>query len=106
VLPVDATAWETRSPMPIVRGGCAYGNLFDSLVCAGGEAGQAALKRVDRYDWRTDMWSQLPDMPETRAGTQGAVIGGRLFVPGGARQLVFQPESSLFILSYLDAVSL
>ncbi|CAN5792897.1 hypothetical protein BH11MYX2_BH11MYX2_17010 [soil metagenome] len=106
VLPVDATAWETRTPMPLARGGCAYGNLFDSLVCAGGEAGQAALDRVDRYDWRTDTWSQLPDMPETRAGTQGGVVGGRLFVPGGARTLTFQPEPSLFVLSYLDAVSL
>ncbi|HEY4181189.1 MAG TPA: kelch repeat-containing protein [Kofleriaceae bacterium] len=106
VLPVDATAWETKSPMPLAHGGCAYGNLFDSLVCAGGEAGQAALKEVYRYDWRTDTWSQLPDMPETRAGTQGAVIGGRLFVPGGARTLNFQPEPSLFVLSYLDAISL
>ena len=83
-----------------------YGTLFDSLVCAGGEAGQAALTRVERYDWRTDTWIALPDMPESRAGTQGAVVGGRLFVPGGARTLNFQPEPSLFVLSYLDAIQL
>ena len=30
-------------------------------------------------------------MPDARAGTQGAAIGTRLYVPGGARELVFEP---------------
>ena len=40
-LPLGAAAWELREPMPTRRGGCAYGRVQRSLVCAGGEAGAA-----------------------------------------------------------------
>lgn len=98
------TEWEPRSPMPEVRGGCAYGVVFEQLICAGGEAGSAALRSVVRYDPVNDVWSQLEDMPEERAGTQGAVVGGRLFVPGGARTLTFSPTNTLYSFAFLEAL--
>ena len=43
-------------------------------------------------------------MPMATAGTLGAAIGQRLYVPGGARQLIFEPTNSLYIFSPLDTV--
>jgi N-acetylneuraminic acid mutarotase len=102
-LPIGATEWQPRAPMPTRRGGCAYGVIRGELVCAGGEVDQAALSVVERYDALLDEWTTgVEDMPGATAGTQGAVIANRLYVPGGARTLNFQPESSLYVFSPLD----
>ena len=97
-----ATAWERRASMATARGGCAYGLVLGRLICAGGEAGAAALSSVEVYDAVNDMWRTAPAMPAPRAGTQGAVIGGRLFVPGGSGSLQFRPEATTFVFSLLD----
>jgi hypothetical protein len=40
------------------------------------------------------------------AGTQGAVIGGRLFIPGGSPSLSFPlATSSLYVFSLLDTIA-
>jgi len=51
-----------------------------------------------------DAWTTQEDMPERRAGTAGAVIGGRLYVPGGASALQFEPTPTLFVFSFLDTL--
>jgi len=94
-LKVGATAWTPRAAMPTARGGCAYGMLGTRLVCAGGEAGQAALHVTEAYTYATDSWETLEPMPLARAGTQGAAIGTRLFVPGGAHKLAFIPDGTM-----------
>jgi N-acetylneuraminic acid mutarotase len=104
-LPVNATAWQPRMPMPVAHGGCAYGTLGGNLICAGGEAGISALHIVESYDPYLDQWSMLPDMPTERAGTQGAVVGQRLYVPGGAHELQFIPTSTLLVFSALDTAN-
>ena len=100
-----ASAWDTKAPMPTKRGGCAYGVIQGQLVCAGGEAGQAAQSTVASYDPIADTWTTNEDMPDSRAGTQGAAIGDRLFVPGGARELVFEPLATLYIYAPLDTAA-
>ena len=95
-----ATAWTTnRMPMTHARGGCAYGVLDARLVCAGGEAFASALHFVESYDPLGDSWSDLPNLPEERAGTQGAVIARHFYLPGGARELLFEPLDTLFVLA-------
>jgi N-acetylneuraminic acid mutarotase len=97
ILAPGGTMWEPKTPMPKPRGGCAYGVIEGQLICAGGEGGASAFKTVESYDPLADMWMELEDLPEARAGTQGAAIGTRFFVPGGARQLVFEPLDTLFV---------
>ena len=103
-LPTNATAWEPRAPLRRARGGCAFGVVFGHLICAGGEAGSGAVETVETYDPNTDTWTTQPDMPERRAGARGAVVGGRLFVPGGASALQFEPTTSLYVFTFLDTL--
>jgi N-acetylneuraminic acid mutarotase len=91
------TAWSTGMMMPKPRGGCAYGNVQGQLICAGGEAGPSAYSSVESYDPLADMWTELEMMPDARAGAQGAAVGDRLFIPGGARELVFEPLDTLLV---------
>jgi non-specific serine/threonine protein kinase len=107
-LPMDATEWNVMTPMQEARTGCAYGVAFGQLVCAGGDDGTRALATVESYDPRLDRegregaWTQRPAMPEARAGSRGAVVGQRLYVPGGSASLMFQPTDTLFVFSPVD----
>ncbi|MBA3455033.1 MAG: hypothetical protein H0T42_18230 [Deltaproteobacteria bacterium] len=103
-LPLHATEWEPLAPMRRARGGCAYGTVFGHLICAGGEAGTGAVETVESYASNTDVWTTQDDMPEPRAGTRGTVIGGRLYIPGGAAALQFEPTTSLYVFSFLDTL--
>ena len=99
--------WVARTPMhaagsPDLHGGCAYGVALGQLVCAGGEAGSDARDVVDSYDPYLDVWMPREAMPSARAGTQGTAVGGRLYVPGGAQTLTFNPTDSLFVFTPLD----
>lgn len=103
-LPPNGSAWVPRAPMRRARGGCAYGELFGHLICAGGEAGTGAVETVETYDPHVDTWTTQDDMPEPRAGTRGGVVGGRLYVPGGASDLQFEPTTSLYVFTFLDTL--
>jgi N-acetylneuraminic acid mutarotase len=103
-LPPGGTEWIPRAPMLQARGGCAFGTVFEQLICAGGETASGALHTVERYDPVNDVWSPLEEMPDFRAGTRGAVVGGRLFVPGGARTLTFSPTNTLYAFAFLESL--
>jgi len=96
--------WTTGTPMPVQRGGCAYGVVQAQLLCAGGEAGMSALSYMQGYDSINNAWNNYPAMPEPRAGTLGAAIADQLYVPGGAMELVFEPTNTLFVFSLNDTM--
>ncbi|XP_019643102.1 PREDICTED: kelch-like protein 24 [Branchiostoma belcheri] len=50
-----------------------------------GEQGphSAPSRQAFRYDFQTDTWTRLPDMPRGRAGHQSAVVDGKVFLVGG-----------------------
>ena len=96
-LPPNGSTWSPRAPMPTPRGGCAYGVSYGQLVCAGGESGSSALPIVESYDADLDEWTERFSLPEPRAGTPGAAIGQQLYVPGGARALVFEPLDTVHV---------
>jgi N-acetylneuraminic acid mutarotase len=102
LLPPSLDVWQTRASMLIPRGGCAAGVLQGQLVCAGGEAGTSALNLVESYDPLGDVWTTAEMMPVPRAGTQGVAIGQRLWVPGGAARLAFEPTDTVYVYAPLD----
>lgn len=105
-------AWAPAEAMPSNRGGCVFGTAYGALVCAGGEAGAAALDVVERFDpdglvvdgMAVGEWRALPAMPEARAGAQGAMIGGQLYVVGGSRSLMYEPTSTVFVFAFVDSI--
>ncbi|MFN0253470.1 MAG: hypothetical protein ACKV2T_41765 [Kofleriaceae bacterium] len=107
-LPPGGAEWLPRAPMLNARGGCAYGVVFEQLLCAGGAGPRdpdgEVLRTAERYDPVNDVWSQLEDMPEARTGSRGAVVGGRLFIPGGAPTLTFSPTNTLYAFAFLEFI--
>jgi hypothetical protein len=102
-LPPLARAWELRrSPERVARGGCAYGVVLSQLICAGGQGDPQAGTVVESYDPYLDMWTDGEAMPAPRAGTPGAALGARLYVPGGADPLAAAPTDTLYIYAPLD----
>lgn len=102
-LPLLATAWEVRrAPERVARGDCAYGVVLSQLICAGGQGDPSAGTLVESYDPYLDAWTEGEAMPAPRAGTPGAALGTRLFVPGGADALAATPTDTLYIYAPLD----
>ncbi len=97
-------AWTARTPVPVAgRGSCAYGVVLGTLICAGGEADQLVRQDVESYDPYLDVWTTVPDsMPVPRAGTSGAAVGDRLFVPGGTATPTLDPTDTIYIYTPLD----
>lgn len=102
VRPPLGETWSPRGQAPgaPLHGGCAYGTVLAQLVCAGGQADQTGQAAVDSYDPYLDEWTAREPMPVPRGGTQGAAVGGRLYVPGGAAD--GQPTDTLYIYTPLD----
>jgi N-acetylneuraminic acid mutarotase len=105
-LSVGDTMWRPRNPMPTPRGGCAYGELYGFLICAGGETATGPTDIVEVYDPNPaiDEWTTKPEMPEPRAGAPGAIVTSRLLVAGGSATTAFEPTSTLFEFDLLDTL--
>ncbi|XP_035685467.1 kelch-like protein 21 [Branchiostoma floridae] len=75
----------TDLPTPIV--GCmSVASAGRYLYVTGGRAVSLLhlpSKQAFRYDFATDTWTRLPDMPRGRAGHQSAIVDGKLFLVGG-----------------------
>lgn len=94
----SATMWRAQAAtLSRARGGCAYGVIEQQLLCAGGEAGNVAVRVTDSYDPVRDQWSAVEPLPEPRAGLQGATIDGRFYAVGGAPALVYLPVDTVYV---------
>ncbi|XP_078606373.1 kelch-like protein 40 [Branchiostoma floridae x Branchiostoma japonicum] len=82
----------TDLPTPVV--GCiSVASAGRYLYVTGGRAlsflhpdptdGDIPSKQAFRYNFATDTWTRLPDMPRGRAGHQSAIVDGKLFLVGG-----------------------
>lgn len=95
--------WTERAPMPTGRGGTACGVIADRLIVVGGEGNPAVASgvfpEVEAYDAAANTWATLPPMPTPRHGMGAAVIGGALYVPGGATQQGFGATATHEVLT-------
>ncbi|CAH1271173.1 KLHL21 [Branchiostoma lanceolatum] len=67
-----------------VTGGCALSCLHPDPP-----GGNKPSKQTFRYDFSTDTWARLPDMPRGRAGHQSVILDGKLFLVGGNTEATF-----------------
>ena len=80
--------WTSGSPLPAPRGGITGAVHAGCMFVFGGEGERTHVLGLTpntyAYDPRADRWTQLPDLPIAVHGLKGsAVIGGRIFLPGG-----------------------
>ena len=99
--------WQPRASLlslndPAPRGGCAFGLVLGSLVCAGGGGGANAHTATSSYDPYLDQWTANTQMPEGRTGTTGAATTARLFIPGGSASAALEPLDTLLIYTPLN----
>jgi len=81
-------SYTPRKQLPVARGGCASAVLRDKLYVFGGEGNAATaagvFPNIDEYDPATDTWRALAPMVMPRHGFNAAVVGDRIYLPGGA----------------------
>lgn len=81
--------WTRGAPLPAPVGGITGAAHAGCMFVFGGEGERSDVLGLTPtafgYDPRADRWTRLPDLPIPVHGLKGsAVIGGRIFLPGGA----------------------
>lgn len=88
-----AGTWGSGAPMLTPRGGAAAGVIDDRVLVVGGEGNKndpfGVFAQNEAYDPAADAWSSGPPMKPAKHGSGGAVVGGKLYVPGGAKVQAF-----------------
>jgi N-acetylneuraminic acid mutarotase len=81
-------SWTRAAPLPAPRGGITGAVHGGCMFVFGGEGERTHVLGLTPtaygFDPRADRWTRLPDLPIAVHGLKGsAVIGGRIFLPGG-----------------------
>ncbi|HYG46592.1 MAG TPA: kelch repeat-containing protein [Allosphingosinicella sp.] len=84
----ETRRWSKGAPLPAPRGGITGAAHAGCMFVFGGEGERTHVLGLTPdtygYDPRADRWTRLPDLPIAVHGLKGsAVIGGRIFLPGG-----------------------
>jgi len=75
--------WEERAPLRMARKGLAVAVYGNQIYAIAGETSQGVTGVLERYDPETDRWRSLSPIPVPVADVNAAVIGGKIFIPGG-----------------------
>jgi len=80
--------WTAKAPMPTARSGIAAAAAGNFLFAFGGEGNRTSPAGIfpqnEAYDVDLDVWTMLAPMAQPRHGIGAAVIGNRIFIPGGS----------------------
>ena len=84
-----ASGWTTAAgKMPTPRTSIPTGAVDTKIYVFGGEGNRAnktgVFNQSEVYDTVADSWAGLPPMKFPRHGTQAAVAGGKVYIPGGS----------------------
>lgn len=94
--------YEAIEPLPTLRAGVAGGVLGGRFVVVGGEGNEAdalgVFHEVESFDPLTGTWTEHADLLVPRHGFGGAVVGDRLYLPGGATAEGFAPSTTTTVL--------
>jgi DNA-binding CsgD family transcriptional regulator len=76
--------WQTKSPMPTGRFGLGVVVYDGQIYAIAGETEKGVTAVVERYNPETDDWGTLQSKPTAVKDVSAAVVGGKIYVPGGA----------------------
>ena len=77
------TRWHTRAQMPTPRTGLAVVAHDDLIYAIGGVSNDGVTGKVEVYEAQADAWSTRSSKPTPVGFISAAVVGGRIYVPGG-----------------------
>ena len=95
---VASSTWKTRAPMPTARSGLAVAVYGNKIYALAGETQTGVSGAVEAYDPTRDAWVQGEAKPLPVAEVSAAVIGGKIYVPGGR----LDSGESTDVLEYYD----
>lgn len=75
--------WQASADMLAARSGFGIVTYENQIYAIGGEAGQTVTGLVERYSPADNQWSSLTPKPVAVSDVGAAVVGGRVYVPGG-----------------------
>ncbi len=81
--PTAASHWHILASLPTARTGLAITTFENQVYAIGGESATGMTGTVDRYDPATDAWVTVSQMPVPVTDVNAAVIGGKIYIPGG-----------------------
>ncbi len=100
-----ASAWETRASLSTPRSNLAVVSYENLIYAVGGQTAQGVTNALASYSPTADEWTSLAPKPIPVADIQAAVIGGRIYVPGGrledgaitAELEIYDPARNLWV---------
>jgi hypothetical protein len=83
ITPVPQSRWHTLASLPTARDGLAVTAYENQVYAIGGETALGVTGLMEMYDPATNSWIKLTQKPVPVTDINAAVIGGRIYVPGG-----------------------
>jgi len=82
-LPAVPDRWQELAPMPEPRAGMAAATYNGSIYTIAGETESGPSGLVEMYNPQTDTWIHLSDKPTPVTYVSAAVLGEKIYIPGG-----------------------
>ncbi len=81
--PPTPQRWQEQAALPTARSGLAVASRENQIYAIGGETKAGVTNLVERYDLPSNAWTGLSSKPTAVTDISAAVVGGRIYVPGG-----------------------
>jgi DNA-binding CsgD family transcriptional regulator/N-acetylneuraminic acid mutarotase len=81
----DEARWRQLQDAPDPRAAFAAVTVGDRVFAIAGENESGILDTVARFDTQSGTWTELSRKPTAVTDVRGAVLGGKIYVPGGRR---------------------
>lgn len=78
-----ASRWQALAELPTARSGLALASYENQIYAIAGQTASGVTGMAEKYDVATDSWELLPPKPLAVADVAAAVIGGKIYLPGG-----------------------
>lgn len=82
-VPTGLPRWQEKNALPTARQGLAAVAYENSLYAIAGEGGNGVTGAMEVYDLVERTWQALTPKPQAVGDVRAAVIGGKIYVPGG-----------------------
>lgn len=80
---INSSRWVKLSPMPEGESGMAFVRYENKYLFFGGENNAGISKKSWVYDPEQNIWAEGIGMPKPLSEIQAAILGGKIYLPGG-----------------------